>query len=324
MALLVTALEGDAVLLGPAGLEGGVVPVGIGTVVFVSFQQIFAQVADVGLIVNVLLRAEDVGLLAQGLQGEAAVVGDVGGAFLTTLGGDEHDTVTGLGAVDGGGGGVLQDLHGFDHRRIQVLDVVHLQTIDDEERSDVAGVRGITTDADVGTGTRSTGGVDDLDTGGLTLEGSGGVGDGTVLQVFGTDRSDGAGEVALALDTVTDHDRLLQEFSVFLEGDVEHGLVHRGESLIGITDAGDVDVGACRDVETESTVSVSHSTNGGVADNDDGGSDDGSSVRIDNRSADGAVLGGRNRSQEARCDDHHSGGHSCKKLPCHKSVVLVG
>ena len=256
--------------------------------------------------------------------GEAAVVGDVGGAFLAGLGGDEHDTVTGLRAVDGGGGGVLQDLHGFDHRRIQVLDVVHLQTIDDEERSDVTGVRGITTDADVGTGTRSTGGVDDLDTGGLTLEGSGGVGDGTVLQVFGTDRSHGAGEVALALDTVTDHDRLLQEFSVFLEGDVEHGLVHRGEGLIGITDAGDVDVGACGDVETESTVSVGHSTNGGVADNDDGGSDHGSAVRIDNLSADGAVLGGRNRSQEARCDDHHSGSHSCKKLPGHKSVDLVG
>ena len=219
--LLVTALEDETVLLAPAGLESGVVPVGIGAVVVVGSQQFIGDVTDIFLILDIFLGTEDIGLLAQGLHREAAVVGDMGRAFLTGLGGDEHDTVTGLRTVDGGGGGVLQDLDGLDHGRIQILDVVHLQTIDDEERSDVAGVGGVTADTDVSALARSTGGVDDLDTGGLALQGGGGVGGGTVLQVLGTDRCHGAGQVALALDAVTDDDGLIQEFSVLDEDELE-------------------------------------------------------------------------------------------------------
>ena len=45
------------------------------------------------------------------------------------------------------------------------------------------------------------------------------------------DGSHGAGEVALALDAVTDHDGLIEEFGILREDDVEHGLVDRGKTL---------------------------------------------------------------------------------------------
>ena len=244
-------------------------------------------------------------------------------AFGTALRGHEDDTVTGLGAVDGGGGGILQDLDGLDHRRLDVLDAGDLQAVHDVQRGEVATIGGVTTDADVSAAARSTV-REDVHTGGLALEGVGRIDGGQVLEGLLTDRSHGAGEVALLLHTVTDDHRLVQEFGVLREDEAESGLVPAGDRLVGVADAGDVDGSARRDIETESSVHVSHCADGRVADHDDSRPDHRSAALVDNRSADGAVLGGRNRSQEARCDDHHSGGHSCKKLPGHKSVVLVG
>ena len=184
MSLVVSSLGGDAVLLAPAGLESGIIPVvadqepAAGINRSIGYELVIIDVADVFLVVDVLLGIEDLGLLAKGLHREAAVVRDVGRAVVggSRLGGDEYDTVTCLGSVDGCRGGVLQDLHRLDHGRIQVPDVVHLQTVHDEERSDGSGVRGITADADAGRLSRCAGGVDDLDTCCLSLKGGCGVG----------------------------------------------------------------------------------------------------------------------------------------------------
>ena len=125
---------------------------------------------------------------------------------------------------------------------------------------------------------------------------------------------------ALAMYSVegTDDDGFVKKFGVFDEDEAEVGPVTGSDRLIGITDAGDINVSARRDIETEDTVHISHCADGSVAHDDNGRSHDGNTAFIDNCSGNGAVLGGRNRTQEARCDDHHSGSHSCKKLPCHK------
>ena len=324
-AAVVTALEAHRVAVAPGGDEDFIAPVDIGLAVVVALQVSVGEIT-VGLTEgDVFGSVHDVELIGQGGILELVVIEHLAITLLTGLGGHEDDTVTSLGAVDGGGGGILQDLDGLDHFRIQILDVVHLQTVHDEERSEGTGVGGITTDADGGAGTRSAGSVDDLDTGGLALEGGGGVGSRTVLQVFRTDGGHGTGQVALLLDTVTDDHGLIQEFGILLEDDVEDGLVGRRECLVGVADAGHVDAGASGDVEPEGTVDIGHGADRAVADDDDGGSDDGSAGSVGNRTADSAVLGGRNRAQQAGHCDHRSGCHLCKQMLSHKnSVVLVG
>ena len=311
MTLVVATLEGDAVLLAPAGSEHRVIPVGILSVIFVGVQEILVDVADVGLVFDVVLGAEDVGFLAQGLEGEAAVVGDAGVAVVgsAALGGDEDDTVTCLRTVDSGGGSVLQDLHGLDHGRIEVLDVIHLQTIDDEERSDRTGVRGITADTDRSTLTRSTGGVDDLDTGSLTLEGGGSVRRGAVLQVFRAHGGDGTGQVALLLDAVTDNHGLFEHLSVLLEDDVVIGLAPDDESLALVADALDGDVGSGRDTQGESSVNVRGCADAGITDHSDSSANDGLTAGVYDFAADGSVLGGSRKASERSEEYHHDTRH---------------
>ena len=77
-----------------------------------------------------------------------------------------------------------------------------------------------------------------MDTGGFTLQGSGGVGSGPVLEIFLTDRGDRAGEVALLLDAIADNDRFFKEFCIFLQNDLVIGLAADNKILGGITDAG--------------------------------------------------------------------------------------
>ena len=253
-----------------------------------------AQQAGRVLEVDVLFGFHHLRVMAQGAPGELIIVEDTSVLGLrAALGGDEDDTVTGLRTIDGGGSGVLQDLHGLDHGRIQVLDVVHFQAIHDQERAEAGtAVGGDTADADMGLFTRSARIGIDLDTGGLALQGGGGIGGGTVHQFLGTDGRHRTGEVALALDTVADDHGLIQEFGVLLQDDLDLGLVADGNHLRGVTDAGDFDTGAGRDGQAESAVRVGPRADGRVADQHDGGPDDGSARGIDHGPPDRPVLGG--------------------------------
>ena len=245
-------------------------------------------------------------------QGKLVVVEDAAILGLgTALGGDQDDTVTGLRTVDGGGGGILQDLHGFNHGRIQIVDLVHLQTVHDEERSQArTGVRRDTADADGGTLTRRTGIVEDLDTGGLTLEGGCGIGGGAVHQFLGADGCHGTGQVALALNTVTDDHRLLDELVVFDEDKVDFVLVADGNHLAGVADARHLDVGSGRNVQTVRTVQIGNCSDGSIADDDHGGSDNRSARRVNDLSPDCLVLRGdiqsAQKSGQERNDPYHS------------------
>ena len=326
VAAVIAALEAHGVAVAPGGDEDLAAPVHVGHPVIdgVGTRDVaFAEVALGQAEVDIILRAHDIQAPGQGGEGELVVVEDLAFSLLAGLRSHEHDAVTGLGTVDGRGGGILQDLDGLDHFRVQVLDVVHLQAVHDEERSQGTGIGGITADADIGPLARRTGSVDDLDTGGLALEGGGRVGSRAVLEVLTADGGHGTGQVALFLDAVTDHDGLVEEHRILLEDDTELGLVPDGNDLFGIADAGDADGSPGGDAEAECAVQAGDGSDRGIADEDHGRTHDGRAGFIDDNAADGTVLGGCDRSQESRRENHRDGGHSCKKLPCH-TIGFIG
>ena len=298
MAVLVAAGEADAVLLAPGGLDVSRDPVlvdhaaGIERVAVVIVLEVVVDIVVIVLEGKIFEHPGTVHHRTAGevLQGGAAGVTHGSVAVLAALGGHEHDAVTGLRTVDGGGGGVLEDFDRLDQGRIQILDAAHLQTIDDVERADVAAVGRITADTDVSTVARGTGG-DDVHAGHLALQGCGGISRGLVLQIICADGSHSAGQVALPLYAVTDHHGLFQHLGVLIEHDVVGALGGDREGLGGVADALDAHRGPGGDGEREGTVEIGGCTDTRVADHRDGGADDGISVGIDDLATDGAVLG---------------------------------
>ena len=104
---------------------------------------------------------------------EAAVERHLHGALLGALRGDDDYTVTTLGTVDGRQRGIFQDINRGDVRRGNIVDVVHLETVDDVERRVRLRHRGAATNADVYIGTGLTVNRRHLHTGNLTLQGYG-------------------------------------------------------------------------------------------------------------------------------------------------------
>ena len=154
-----------------------VIPVGVLSIITVFLEQGIINITQVLMILNILRSIKDISPLSQRLDGELAAVRNLSLTAIgsTRLGSNDNDTITRLRTIDGSRSGILQYLHALNHRWIQVLDVIHLQTIDNEQRTDITTIRRITTDTDIGSLTRTTR-VDNLYTGSLTLEGSTGIG----------------------------------------------------------------------------------------------------------------------------------------------------
>ena len=197
---------------------------------------------------------EPAGLFLQ-LQGRVEV--DLHPAFLAPVGGDDDDTVRGAGTIDGGGGGILQDLDGFDVGGVDVLDAhrgghaVHdVQRVGVVQRTDTA-------DADAGLRSRVAGRVD-VHAGDAALEGGHHVEGRTVLDILHGNDRDGTGEVALALGRVTDHDHLVQHLVIFLEHDAHALLRLDGNSRVAET--GDLQVGALADIDGELSIGIGNDT----------------------------------------------------------------
>ena len=91
--------------------------------------------------------------------------------FLGTLCGDHHNTVTTLCTIDGGQGGVLQNVDRGNIRGRNIVDVVHLEAIDNEQWVVLLGHRRAATYADVNISTGLTVDGRNLHTGNLTLQG---------------------------------------------------------------------------------------------------------------------------------------------------------
>ena len=172
----------------------------------------------------------------------------------TFLGGDDDDAVRAPRAVNGGGGGVLQDVDRLDVIRIDRVDALADHSVDDDERL-VGGVQGSAlADTDRTGGTGGTGALGDLQTGDLTeKEVFGRVGFHTVkfIRLHGYDRSGGIGFLDF---TITDDNHLVEVFVVFGQLDPSRhlGCLERDGR---ITDAADLD-GRIRTGHTEDEVAV--------------------------------------------------------------------
>ena len=216
VSLVVAALYGDDVLYTPTVVEHLFIPVGILPMVVVRLQERVGDVAQILVIGDILGCVEEVGFLAKTLVDCFQRVADM--SLAATVGAvsssDQHHAVTSLGTIDSSRSGILQHLHRLDERRIEVLDVVDLQTINDEQRS-VVTIGTVATHTNLGTGSRRTT-VDDLHTSDLALQGCTCVARGEILDSVATHGGHSTGQVALLLHTITDDDDIVECTVVFL------------------------------------------------------------------------------------------------------------
>ena len=305
--------------LAETGLEHHVLPVGIGILegrfgIQARFHPVFLELGGV----------HHLDVLHGGHPGELVVIEYAHVVLVTALGGDEHHTVTGLGAVDGGGSGILQHLDGLDGFGIQVVDVLHLQTVHQDERVRGRVGGGITADTEAGAGARSGGGGEHLHAGELTLQGGTHVGISTVFQGFGLNGSDGTGHVALFLYTVTYHHGFFKEFGVFHQHDAGGNLVG-GEGLRGIADAAHLHGGVGTGYgELERTVHVGGSTVGGAHFHDSGSNH--RTVGVYDDALDCNLRPARPGGQEHQAQGHsqffHLVGHSVLDISCNYCFLV--
>ena len=176
MARIVATLEGDGVLGAPGRVEVFVKPVCVRAIVIRILQHILDGVALQSFVVDELFRVQHLRLMRKRLIDEFAGIRNGGISFSALLRGDEYHTVTRFCAIDRGGSRILEDLHGLDQRRIEILDAVDLEAVDNDERSDFAAVGRYATDVDFSAASWSSGVRDDLNARHLSLKGGCGIG----------------------------------------------------------------------------------------------------------------------------------------------------
>ena len=244
--------------------EDGVLPVGtltqdrgIGIIVVGAYH---AHGGQFVVILGELAQVQQADALGLALDGEHAVVGEFGAAGFTALGGDEHNAVSTLGTVNGGGRGILQDFHAHDVRGVDGgqrgnrgngtvtqgiaqtevcagrTAALNDDTIYHVQRLRIGVDGGLTTHADGGAGTRSTGSLYCGNTGCTALEGLVDVGDDGALDGVFLHGDGCAGKVALFHGTVTHDDNLVQEFGILFQDNVDDFLGANGDFLRCIAD----------------------------------------------------------------------------------------
>ena len=175
-------------------------------------------------------RINGVGVVVtDGVEAPAALEGDLGLAFGTALGGDQDDTVTGTGTIQGGGSRILEDGHGSDIVGIQLRQRVLIggvgllrDTVDDDQRCGGSTVRGAdTTEADshIITGLSVNG--SHLQTRGGTFQCTGNRGrvlDGNDVRF---DFGQGTGHVLPFLGAISNNDNIVERKGILLEDDVK-------------------------------------------------------------------------------------------------------
>ena len=280
--VLGTARHGDVVLLTDGGLRHHVLPVDLVELVVIAAGEGGEGRTAVGLD-GLPVHGQPVGQgghFEPGSEGgdtDGGVEVHAGLAGLALAGGHEDDAVGTVGAVDGGRGGVLEDLDALDILRVEpaqvggraVVDAIH-----DPERVGVAVDRGDTADADVVAAGRVAAGLGDHDAGCGALEA---LGDGdrrALVHRLGVDGSDRSGHVAFLLGTVTDDHGLFQEELVLFKDEVEACLA-AGELLLdlAVADAGRDDDRVVRDGQGIGAGGVGRGADGRALDEHAGGHD---------------------------------------------------
>ena len=125
-----------------------------------------------------------------------------------------------------------------------------------------------TADDHRGAGTRGTGVLGHLDTGGHALEHIVQTGLGLDLQVIGGDRRDGSRHHGFLLDAVADDHGFFQHLGILLQDDFERAVRCGRNGLGHIADAGNLQVGTGSDTEGEISVRAGHGTVAGPLLND--------------------------------------------------------
>lgn len=303
--LLRTALCGNLVRVLEGGLEDGVLPVRalpqqrrVGIVLVGRGGIDLSRGHEVVVVVGELPQVHDVQAACLPAPGHHAVVGELRLAGLSPAGGDEDDAVRTLCAVDGGGGGVLQDFHrndvaGVDGRqrrdgrhlsvaqrvaqsvrRAACAAALHDDAVDDVERLGVGVDGGLAADTDARRRAGSTRRAGRRDTRRASLQRlveRGDDGAAQLLLVHGDGRT---GDIALLHRTVAHDDDFIEGDVVFRKPDGIGGLGGDLHLLGDIADVRHLDHAARRDGQREVAVEVG---DGGVVRTFllDSGADDG-------------------------------------------------
>ena len=200
-------------------------------------------------------------------------------ADLARLGRDEHYAVGRTRTVDGRRRSVFQHVDLLDVAARQVVDIVHLESVDDIERSGIAVDRADTADLDLESRARRTVGRGDLHTRDLAAESAEHRSRLITFDVLGRNRSDGTRQVGTLRGAVAHDDDLIHDVGVGLEFDLEIGLRTHFDLLGLVAQIGDDERGVLLDRKGELAVDVGGSPLRGAAD-DDIGTDGGLSVLI--------------------------------------------
>ena len=232
-------------------------------------------------------------------------IGDGGLAAAAFFGGDEDDAVRGAGTVQGSGGRVLQDGHGFNVFRVDGVedteasvagtDVAGGRRIDDDTVNDIERLGGsgngaYATDLDVGSGTWVAVIGGDTDTGDLADEALVQRFIGHARDLVALDLGRGAGEGCAGSGTVGNDDDVVEEFGIRLEFDVDDTAAVHGLCDGDITDGGEFKRAADGDIQFIAAVAIGGSTRQGAPYQNGGSRDSFAGGGVGHRAAHGHVL----------------------------------
>ena len=282
-------LEGLEVAVFPVGLEGAFVTDGLHGAVGPERQAAVVHLTgDVHALEGV--HRVEVSILGRGHDSRRTLVGDDGlGTFLTALGRDNDNTVRGPGSVDGGRGGVLQDVDRLDIVRVQTRDgvtdevdvvegvdlggveldrVLVGDTVDNPQRLTASHERAGTTDTDLGGRTRGHGRGRDLQTGDLTFQHLVDAQGTDALEFAAVDRGHGGSQQTAVDGGVTGDDRFGQAVLVQAHLHVEGLLAVESPFFRRHTDHGELKDFTSGGFDPVLTVKVGGDTSLGALDND--------------------------------------------------------
>ena len=191
-------------------------------------------------VVDPILTRVGFGIGGQAVETHVGIEIDADLALGSLLGGDDDDTVGTCRTIDGGRGGILEHLDALDVVGVEVGDGAAAHTVDDEERCIRTVERTVTTQQEGGRLACLARLAGDVETGNLALQTFHGVHYRCYLDFVGLHARNSAGEIALLLDTITDHHHFFEEVVVFVNDDFKLGIALDGHVLSRISHKTDV------------------------------------------------------------------------------------
>ena len=207
---------------------------------------------------QVAVCIEHVELLGYRVDRHIRIKGNFQLSFLSVLGRNDDYTIGGHRTVNGSGGTIFQDFHGFDILRIDGVDVTRIP-VDDVKRLIVTHSLD-TTDFYRNACTCITSRFQNAYTGNFTLQCFGCAGSGTLHQIFRFHRRNGTGHITLLHRTVTYDYDFIQHFRIIFQCYFDVLLPVEGNFLGYITHIRDYHSCFGRDCQRKVAVNVGDAT----------------------------------------------------------------